>query len=264
MFRISLSCLTAMTALLLSTGTAKGGVEPEPFSPLLGGGAGQTLRITITGTGATCQATLGFRDAKGIPIPDDGRVRTVTLKEGESAFHELNFNPFVNRLRLRYEVRAVVTQDPAVPSSCHWSAEIYDQFSKRTTLIYAPIPDDGLPVPDDGHLPPIGWAFGQTVRLGVVASPVPDDGRPAAPCEGQAILHSATGAVLASKELKLASGQGDFLDLNMNGLVRFGERGIINPCFMPVALGSAGGCKVSIQVFDNLTGWTQAFLAPVF
>ncbi len=264
MIRRSLLCLTALSALLLIAGSAEGGIQPDPFSPLLGGGLGQTLRITIIAAGDICQATLGFWDIKGEPIPDDGRVRTVTLKEGQSAFHELNFNRFVTRLGQRYEVRAVVTQDPAVPSSCRWSAEIYDQFSKRTALIYTPVPDDGQPIPDDGHLPPIGGAFGQTVRFAVAAQPVPEDGRLAPPCAGQLDLHSATGALLASKEIKLAPGQGDFVDLNMNGLVRFGERMGIQPCYMPVAPGSAAGCMVSLQVFDRFTGWTQAFMSPVF
>src|SRR5688572_15946517 len=143
----------ALAALLLFAGIAKGGIDPTPFSPLIGGALGQTLRITITGAGDLCQATLGFRNQKGAPIPEDGRVRTVTLKKDESAFHELNFNAFVNRLGQRFEVRAVVRQDPSVPSSCVWSAEVYDQFSKRTSLIYSPVPDDGQPIPDDGHLP---------------------------------------------------------------------------------------------------------------
>jgi hypothetical protein len=250
------------TAFLLMTGTAEGGIQPEPFSPLLGGGLGQTLRITITGAGDLCQATLGFRDMRGAPIQEDGRVRTVTLKKGQTAFHELNFNAYVNRLGQRFEVRAVVTQDPAVPSSCRWSAEIYDQFSKRTTLIYTPVPEDSTPVPEDGHLPPIGGAFGQTLRF-AVASPVSDDGRPALPCAGQLDLHSSTGALLATKTIRLMPGQGDFLDLSMNGLVRFGERAIIDPYFMP-APASAAGCKLSLQVFDQYSGWTQAFMEPIF
>jgi len=259
-------CLTVLTALLLITGTAEGGIQPEPFqeSPLLGGGLGQTLRITITGTGDLCQATLGFRDGKGVPVPDDGRVRTVTLKKHESAFHELNFNRFVTRLGQRYEVRAVVTQPPdPIMRSCRWSAEVYDQFSKRTTLIYGH-PIQSQPIPDDGHLAPVGLVLGQTVRFGVVAEPVPNDGSPAPPFALQVDLHSATGVVLDSKILKLAPGEAGFMDLNMNGLVRFGERGIINPCMMPVAPGSAAGCKLSVQVFDQFTGWTQAFLAAAF
>jgi hypothetical protein len=97
-----------------------------------------------------------------------------------------------------------------------------------------------------------------------MAVPVPDDGSPARPCAVNVHFHSATGALLATKTIKLAPGEGDFADLGMNGLVRFGERGIINPCVMPVAPGSAAGCRVSVQVFDNFTGWTQSFLAPIF
>jgi hypothetical protein len=222
------------------------------------------LRITITGTGDVCQATLGFRNQKGAPIPEDGRVRRVTLKKDESAVHDLNFNAFVNRLGQRFEARAVVIQDPTVPSSCIWSVEVFDQFSKRTSVIYIPVPGDGQAIPDDGHFPPIGGAFGQTVRLGVSALPMPDDGSPAAPCEAEVHFHSGSGALLGSRVMKVAPGEADVFDLSMNGLVRFAERGIIEPCVMPVAPGSAAGCRVSVQVFDQLTGWTQAFMAPVF
>jgi hypothetical protein len=241
-----------LTTIALA-GLLRGGVEPEPFaeSPLLGGGIGQTARITIVATGDLCEATLGFRDSKGGPVPDDSRVRTVLLKKGETAFHDLNFNAFVNKLGQRYEIRALVRYpSTAGHDVCRWSAEIFDQFSKRTTLIYGHPPDPIAPHGDgETHLAPLGGAFGQTVRMGVVADSPEPAGRlpePPAPCAVEVHLHSATGALLASKEMKLAPGQADFLDLNMSRLVRFAERAGIAPCTMPVAPGSAAGCKVSV------------------
>ena len=47
----------------------------------------------------------------------------------------------------------------------------------------------------------------------------------------------------------------------MNSLVRFGERKVINSVLIPVAPGSAAGCKASVQVFDQASGWTQVFIA---
>lgn len=264
--------LLTILAALLGTGLAQGGVDPTPFaeSPLIGFGIGQTLRITILATGTLCEATLGFRNQKGGAVPEDGRVRTVALKQGQTAVHDLPFSLAANSvssgLGQRVELRAAVTY-PTVAGHgvCRWSAEVFDQFSKRTTLIY-----DGLhPAPPantgETHLSPIGGAFGQTVRLSVVADspvPAPPNAPPPAPdlCSVRVALHSATGATLAEKLIKLAPGESDVLDLNMNGLVRFGERGIIEPCFMPTGPGSASGCKFSVQVFDQFTGWTQAFV----
>jgi hypothetical protein len=192
----------------------------------------------------------------------------VSPKEGESAFQDLNFNAFVTRLGQRYEARAVVTYPPDQAAGvCRWSAEIYDQFSKRTTLIYGYPPDPISPISGETFLAPLGGAFGQTVRAAVVADSAepapPTGGPPVAPaaCQVEVHFHSATGAIVASKVMKPAPGESDTLDLNMNGLVRFGERGVINPCMMPVGPGSAAGCKVSVQVFDQITGWTQAMIS---
>jgi len=235
------------------------GIAQAEESPLLGGGLGQTLRVTIVATGDVCDATVGFRDirgtpvpedGRGTPVPDDGRDQPIFLKAGQTAYRDLNFNRFVTRLGQRYEVRAVVVFPPdPVRAQCRWSAEIFDQFSKRTTLMYGH-PPQGVPVPEDGHLSPIGGAFGQIVRLAAVAG--------SEVCAVEVDFHSATGALLASKLMKLAPGEADVLDLNMNSLVRFGERGIIDPCFMPIAPGTAAACKFSVQVFDQFTGWTQA------
>jgi hypothetical protein len=273
-------------AALLIAAVAQGGISPQPFneSPLLGGSLGQTLRLTITGTGAgLCQATLGFRNQKGVPVPDDNRTRIVSLLEGQSAFHDLNFNALVTRLGQRYEARALVTYPAGQADGvCRWSAEIFDQFTKRTIVIFAFPPDpcrvqpsrqeadscgDITPISGKTFLSPIGAAYGQTVRLGVVADspePAPPTGEPpAAPaaCELECHLHSATGIIVASKVVKPAAGESDMLDLNMNGQVRFGERGVINPCCMPLGTGSGGGCKVSVQVFDQISGWTQSLVS---
>ncbi|MFN7938773.1 MAG: hypothetical protein U0R19_35920 [Bryobacteraceae bacterium] len=57
-------------------------------------------------------------------------------------------------------------------------------------------------------------------------------------------------------------GRSEVLDLNMNGLVRFGERAVVVHRFLPLGAGSAEGCVFSVQVFDQGTGWTQGFMAP--
>ena len=63
--------------------------------------------------------------------------------------------------------------------------------------------------------------------------------------------------LVAQKRVALEPGQSDFLDLNLNTQVsRFGERAVIQPCLQPVAAGSTVGCAISVQVFDQFTGWT--------
>lgn len=270
----------ALAALLVCARTAAAGIEPTPFaeSPLMGGSYGQVLRITIVATGPLCEATIGFRDMGGIAIGDDNRIRRVALKQGETAVHDLHFNAHVSRLGQRYEARALVTYPTVAGHSlCRWSAEIFDQFLKRTTLFHAVNPPDpsapNVPPPDPSaplgmvFFAPIGAAFSQTVRMSVVADspqPAPNGGPITlpAPCAAELRLHSAVGAPLAVKTVRLEPGRSDVLDLNVNGLVRLGERTVISPRYMAIGSGSTVGCKFSVQVFDQGTGWTQAFATP--
>jgi hypothetical protein len=44
-------------------------------------------------------------------------------------------------------------------------------------------------------------------------------------------------------------------------LSRLGERLLIAPSLRPVGTGSTQGCLVSVQVFDQASGWTTTYIS---
>jgi hypothetical protein len=66
---------------------------------------------------------------------------------------------------------------------------------------------------------------------------------------------------VGQKRVALEPGQADALDLNMNTqLSRFGERLLIAPSLRPVETGGTRGCVVSVQAFDQASGWTTTYI----
>jgi len=245
--------------------------QPAPDFPMFGGSVGQAIQLNIRAVGdpqisvARCQATLSFHDGRNLPV---GTSRTVNLGPNEGAFLTLEFSQVVSRLGQRFELRPVVTPiNTEGDFPCQTSVELYDLTTGRTTA-WAPPPNPGISDPNLDHddFPPVSGALGQTMRLGVVrtAAGISDPNLRTA-CQADLIFHNSQGAVVAQKRVALEPGQSDFLDLNLNTQVsRIGERVVYLPCVKPVAAGSTIGCAISVQVFDQFTGWTTtAASAPL-
>ena len=62
------------------------------------------------------------------------------------------------------------------------------------------------------------------------------------------------------QQLDLAPGRAAVVELNFNALVsRFGERVQIQPAAAAVDPGSAAGCRISAEMYDQITGRTMAY-----
>jgi hypothetical protein len=106
----------------------------------------------------------------------------------------------------------------------------------------------------------VNGALGQTMRSNVVRGI--SDPNENQPCVAELLFRNSQGTALAQKRVLLAPGTADFLDLNMNTQVsRLGERVPITPSLRPATSGSAIGCVVSLQLFDQLTGWTTTYIS---
>jgi hypothetical protein len=227
---------------------------------MIGGSAGQMIQLNIRGVGdpqistPRCQATLSFRDTRNAPVGDS---RAVDLGPGQSATLTLNFNQLVSRVGERFELEPLVTPaSGGVNFACQASVEVYEPISGRTTA-WAPSANPGFSDPDD-DVPPVSGALGQTMRLGVVRTiSDPDDKR----CIVDLMFRNSQSIIVAQKRVLLEPGHGDALDLNMNTQVsRLGDRALIAPSLRTVATGSGNGCLVSVQVFDQRTGWTTTYV----
>jgi hypothetical protein len=239
---------------------------PEPEFPMAGGSLGQAIQLNIRTVGdpqisqPRCQAILSFRDSANLQV---GPTRSVDLGEDEAASLTVNFSQFVSRFGQRFDLRPIVTRlSREANFSCQTSVELFDSMTGRT-LAWTTPPEPGAPsstAPPEPELPPVSGALGQTMRFGIVrttaSSGISDpDELPA--CSADLIFHNSRGVIVAQKRVLLQPGHSDFLDLNVNTQVsRFGERAVLQPCLQPVSTGSANGCVASVQVFDQITGWT--------
>jgi hypothetical protein len=229
--------------------------------PMIGGSLGQTIQLNIRGVGdpqistPRCQATLSFQDSRNVPV---GTSSSVDLGPGQAASLILSFNQLVSRAGQRLELRPVVRPlNRELNFACQTSVEIYEPSSGRTTAWAAP-PNPGISDPEE-NLSPVSGALGQTIRFGVVRGV--EDPNQNQPCTADLALRNSRGAVVVQKRVALQPGQADALDLNMNTqLSRLGERLLISPSLSPVETGSTQGCVVSVQVFDQSTGWTTTYI----
>jgi len=103
----------------------------------------QVVRLNVVAGGGLCQAVLGFRDQKGIPVgPSD---KTVSLAAGQADFLDIAGNSLVSSFGQRAEVRPIVASVPGaagVPSSCRATAEVWDVFTGRTWAAVQSGPND--------------------------------------------------------------------------------------------------------------------------
>ena len=126
------------------------------------------------------------------------------------------------------------------------------------------------PQPDPPRYGMVGIADGQTARLNIVNLGVPDPttGFPPDPCRTRLQFLDADGNVLASRIVAPEMGHSKFLDFTPS-FVPINTTGAVAPLraeIRPVTFTDnelAPPCRVSLEIFDNVTGRTQiALYAP--
>lgn len=228
--------------------------------PPVGGALGQGVRLTVVAgpaivpPGAPVEATIGFVDLNGNAV---GPSAQVALNPGQT--QSLEWNPPVQQLGQRVEVRPVVTQTSTNPASplLQASVEIFDLLTGFGAVL-APAPAAQSVSGVSGFFPQ-GLAGGQTMRLNVVAFP-PD------PCNGVLSFADKNGAPLGpSMPVNLSPGMATSLDLNADALgLKVGQHMEVQPAVSVTPSISAGppitsACQESVEVFDHLTGRTWTY-----
>src|SRR6266576_6168295 len=125
------------------------------------------------------------------------------------------------------------------------------RFTQAALLLGAFASLLGAVTPPDPDFAPLGGSFGQTMRLLVSAYP-PD------PCVVMVGLHpSETPPPDPDRTLTLAPGQSAFVDVELSKLApRFGVRVEVRPVVQVLS----GKCSAAVEVFENFTFRTTAFM----
>jgi hypothetical protein len=235
-----------------------------PF-PVTGIRLGQTIKVNVVegpvpipGPGP-CEALLNIYDASNKLVASQ-RV----TPPGSVAFdYSLRSAIGAGRPVTRKEFRPEVILMPNTPAAggpatgaCQAlaSAEVYDDLTKSTSLI---VPEKN---PGPGGLPaeqfgPVGVGFLQTVRLNVAAFP-PN------PCVGTFSFTDVQGnALRAPSPVRLTAGQSTFVDLPGTSVPSDSGHGEVMAAFTPAPGAAPGTCVPSVEVYDQLTGGTQAIIS---
>ena len=259
----------ALALLLAAGGILHAADRP---APILGGSLGQTMRIAVAADPASivpCVATAGFFDSRGVlQNPPNDRPASFNLAPGQVGIEDLNLGRLVTRIGQRVELRPVVT---VTSGQCSATASVFENFTGRVTAFLGLVnPPGDFPTTDPPNIfPTVGAVPGQLVRLGVARTINPPDTildplRDALPPACTAVLAFANGrgeAVGPAKRVELAPGQIEFLDLDPRLLpAGTGPRTVQPRLLLPASGGGdLSGCGASVQVFEQLTGWsTQA------
>src|SRR5262245_36974111 len=136
-----------------------------------------------------CVLDLSFLDASGQPFHDAaGNLvqKRVELRANVAGSLQLRAQDVIGSGLTKGLIRAFLTEEDADPTELECpglvaTLEIVDVLG-ATRVLYAPVPDDGIPTPDDGRTAPpafgmVGLAVTQTATLHVVLQPTPDDGQ---------------------------------------------------------------------------------------
>jgi hypothetical protein len=225
--------------------------------PMTGLRLGQTIRVnivagpvSISGPGP-CEALLNIYDAANKLVASQS-----VSPPGSVTFDYSLRSAIGGRPALRKELRPDVILMPlpgTAKNACQSlaTAEVYDDLTKSTSAI---IPEtqpgpNGLP---GGQFGPIGVGFLQTLRFNVAAFPP-------SPCSGTVSFTDVEGnPIRASSPVRLTGGQATFVDLPGTAVASDSGHGEVMAALTQVQ----GTCVPSVEVYDQLTGTTQAILPP--
>jgi hypothetical protein len=257
----TLSLLAATCLVMIIPGVvARAQSLPPSFTdfPMMGVGQFQTLRVNVTNLEPYgCDAVISVYDSNGNQAGSNVNVGSMG---GGSGAGKVAMQDFHFTTKFRGEFRPVVTLTPGTASVCYTTAEIYDNFTESSLVFLQGQQPPGPPQQPPG--PPsfpgtVGVNLFQTVRLNVVA-------HPPQPCYGVLSFADVNGNPIGgTSTVSLNSGQAAYLDLPGNTVVTgFGQRAEVQPIFTPAVGSAPGQCSISVEVYNNFTGWTNVILVP--
>jgi hypothetical protein len=234
--------------------------------PMTGLRLGQTIRlnmvagpVSVPGPGP-CEALLNIYDSANKLVASQSVSPPGNVSVDYSLRSALSAG---GRPALRKELRPEVILMPlpgTADGACQGqaTAEVYDDLTKSTSAIISernPGPG-GLPA---GQFGPVGVGFLQTLRFNVAAFP-PN------PCSGTVSFTDVEGnPIRAASPVSLTGGQATFVDLPGTAIPSDSGHGEVMAVFTQTQTPGAvvqGTCVPSVEVYDQLTGTTQAILPP--
>jgi hypothetical protein len=258
--------LTTLVSLVVFNGfTGLAHAQSDPTAvefPMIGIGFDQTLQLNVISLPSSpCAMQLAIFDSNGATVATVSVPPPETLK---ITYNSINFDykNQVSRFPQRKEFRPEVILTPpagVAPSACQAqaTAEVFDNFA-RTDWVLTP----GLVPPGPQTMPiylgPVGLIFEQTARLNVVAHP-PN------PCIGTIGFIDTSGNPIGSPmPVSLTPNQATFIDLTglQAGIALGSERPEVIGAFTPNPTTAPGVCIPSVEVFDQLSGYTRLLVPP--
>jgi hypothetical protein len=237
-------------AVVLVCWRSAGKAQPLQFPPV-GLGHDQTLRVYVHPP-SPCIVDVLIAENSGAPVEH----LQFTLEGVLISSVSLNGNQVTPSLGARAELIVTVTYMPpaGTGNGCAGPASVeIDDIANATTLAIAPV---AVPLgpPQFG---PAGMGFLQTVRLNILA-------HPPGPCYGVLSFQDANGNPIgAPKTVSLSAGTADFLDLtSQTAGVGFLGHAEVQPIFTPAPGTAPSMCTGSVEVFDQLTGWSRTLIPP--
>jgi len=221
-------------------------------SSVIGGAWGQSVRVVVAAdASSSCSALVKIVSKDLLPAAE----KSFDLRPGQMGFVDVNLNRLADRFRKRVELLPAVQ---VRSGRCTAAAEVIENLTGRT-MAYQP----GLLLPAaGGPLTPVGVAVSQFVRLGAARGfdPQPDPPKCAATL---AFADSNGNPVGPAKPINLTAGSFEVVDLDPGLLLPASgdphERRYVQPkLLLPAAGGDTRGCALSVQVYDRVTGWTNA------
>lgn len=217
--------------------------------------SGQTVQINLAAPVArSCSMQAGFYgpDANWLDAPisvslEPGQTHTVQHKHVSGVRFE-EIAPVVSSV--------TVSPGEHPPSPCITDVEIIDDLIGFTRVLIAPGPPE-IPLGPNAaqlRLPPVGLAWGQGIRLNVVAPLLQSQ-----TCSAFLSFSDSHGIQVGSGKLvTLAPGHAETLELNSFGLLSSpGSRISLQPVVDLEVAPAPAVCIPTVEVFDNrsLTDW---------
>jgi len=254
--------LTTLTGLLMfsaSTGFARAQSDPTAVEfPMIGVGFNQTFRLNVI-TFNPCQVQLAVLDSNGMTLGTQTGTAGGGAGTGRVNLSRLDINKQVSFFPQRKELHATVLLQPTTTSPCQAQAtvEVFDNFT-RTNWVLTPglvqVGPTNMPI----YFGPVGLTFEQTARLNVVALPPQ-------PCFGTIGFIDTSGNPIGSPmPVSLTANQATFADLTglQAGIALGSERPEVIGVFTPSPTTAPGVCIPSVEVFDQLSGYTRVLVLP--
>jgi len=241
--------LKAVTLFALACGATQAAELPLP---MIGGSYGQTVRLVVAAGGTSrCSALAKLTYGDLLPATPE---RVMELGPKQAASVDVNLNRLASRIGQRVEILPYVQIRGGV---CKAAIEVVDNFTARTVSFLAPGSEVAKEDQAANSMLPVSSGAGQLIRLGVARG---FDPQPEPPhCNVILAFEDAEGRALGqAMPVTLGLGGRAFLDLNPPpGLTPY-QRIVQPKLLLPASGGDTRGCRVSVQVFDGLTGWNQA------